>query len=161
MGLLSFIAAPFTGGASVWAPYAIAAGVGAVAASLVVWKVMDWRLEAASTRADSAERALFTMTEDRDRNVLAYTSCHAATLVQNDAIESMRADTARLNQLFGEAAEKSRAEKQAAQTQIDKWKELARDHPDQVNPLGSIARDGYKLLLHPKRAPVAPSSGNN
>jgi hypothetical protein len=111
--------------------------------------ILYWRMDTALEQAETARKAEKLARDDATRWQAAAEEFAQIILDQNAASEAQRLDLQRANKIIGDAVTAARQASEAADAQIRTWKEKARANPDQVVPLGPIARDAVRVLVGP------------
>jgi len=145
---------PFTAYAALqtgrkWLPYAVGGAGGLLVGCLIAWAAWSWQ----GREIESLAGQLTAMTDQRDvaagdaRRWEAFgNTAAAAVTARNAEIDAQRADMIRTELLLEQATSAAEAEAADLNARIRALKERADANPDQVRPLGPIARDAAKLL---------------
>lgn len=141
--MLKWIAGFFTGGSSIWLPWAIAGGL-ALALGGTLW-VQSARLDAARSARDAAVQALDMIRQDRDRQAAAVAQRDKVIAEQTAQLEQHRADEAKAAQVAAQVESDRQAQIAKLKTDLASLKEKARANPDQVRPLGPIVLDALRV----------------
>jgi len=142
--------------ARAWVPYAVGGGLGLVvgigiAVAAWVWQGREidslaGQLTAMTDQRDTARQSRDMAAADAQRWMAASEARSRVIEARNAEIEAQRADLIATEMLLDQANEAADREAADLKAKIRTLKEKADANPDQVRPLGPIARDAAKLL---------------
>lgn len=132
-----------------WLPYAVGGGLGLALGVVIAVGAWKWQ----EREIVSLTGQLTAMTDQRDlaandaRRWEAFgETARVAVDLRNAEVDAQRADLAATELLLEQATAAAERESATLNAQIKAMKDKAHANPDQVRPLGPIARDAGKLL---------------
>lgn len=129
--------------------------IAVLSAALVgLWKWDANTIDGLTAERDSARGDVQTARADVARWTAMANTAQAANERHNAEAEKARADLAATEAVLATADAVAKAEAAELTAEIVKWKEKARANPQDVRPVGPIARDAYCSVLRERAGQI-------